>query len=146
VRDAAAALAENARLNKAVSRVSSLAVLDRLTAIREHAARLVGDRFVSRVGVEHLGDLVRYLKADAIRLEKLQEDPARDARLAWEVDDLEQYWDKEQGKLPASRRAEADAQRIDWLLEELRVSLFAQVLGTKETVSDKRVRQAIAAL
>ena len=44
----------------------------------------------------------------------------------------------------ARRRAEADVREIDWLLEELRVSLFAQTLGTKQTVSDKRIRKAIA--
>ena len=47
-------------------------------------------------------------------------------------------------RLPARRRAEADVREIDWLLEELRVSLFAQTLGTKQTVSDKRIRKAIA--
>jgi ATP-dependent helicase HrpA len=146
VREAASALAEHARVTKAVSKVSSLAILDRLTEIRDHADSLVAGRFISRVGIAHLGDLVRYLKADGIRLDKLQENPDRDARLDWQVRDLVQYWDTAKGTLSAARRAAPDAERIPWLLEELRVSLFAQTLGTRETVSDKRIRSAISEL
>ncbi|WP_348648021.1 ATP-dependent RNA helicase HrpA [Brachybacterium sp. Marseille-Q7125] len=146
VKDAAAALAVNAKLHKELSRSTSLAILSHLTQIREHAASLLGEGFISRVGVEHLGDLPRYLEADRLRLQKLPENPQRDERLAWEVADLEQYWASVRAKLSPRRRAEADAQAIDWMLEELRVSLFAQTLGTAQTVSDTRIRKAIAAL
>ena len=144
VKDAAAALAVSGTLHKALSRVPSLAVLSHLTQIREHAASLLGDGFISRTGIEHLPDLRRYLEADAIRLEKLPSNPRRDEQLAWQIGDLEQYWAARKAKLSARRRAEADVREIDWLLEELRVSLFAQTLGTKQTVSDKRIRKAIA--
>ncbi|PWH05245.1 ATP-dependent RNA helicase HrpA [Brachybacterium endophyticum] len=146
VKDAASALAAHASLSKKVSRISSLAILTQLTEIRDHAASLVGERFVSRAGVEHLGDLVRYLKADGIRLDKLEENPPRDAKLAWQVHDVEQLWQRTRAKLSRARVARADAARIPWLLEEYRVSLFAQTLGTRETVSDKRIRSAITAL
>ncbi|UEJ82696.1 ATP-dependent RNA helicase HrpA [Brachybacterium halotolerans subsp. kimchii] len=146
VRDAAAALAAHAKLAKSLGRVSSLTILQQLTEIREHAAGLVGERFVSRTGVEHLGDLVRYLRADGIRLEKLEENPPRDAKLAWQVHDVEQLWERVRATLSRSRAAQEDATRIPWLLEEYRVSLFAQTLGTRETVSDKRLRTAIATL
>ena len=59
---------------------------------------------------------------------------------------LEQYWAAQKQKFSARRRAEPEVQEIDWLLEELRVSLFAQTLGTAQTVSDKRIRKAIAEL
>ena len=146
VKDAAAALATSAKLHKELSRVPSLAVLSHLTQIREHAASLLGDGFVSRTGIEHLPDLRRFLEADAIRLDKLPENPRRDEQLAWQIRDLEQYWDKAKAKLSARRKAEPDAREIDWMLEELRVSLFAQTLGTKQTVSDKRIRRAINTL
>ncbi|EWS80846.1 ATP-dependent RNA helicase HrpA [Brachybacterium phenoliresistens] len=146
VRRAAAALAANARLQRSVSRVSSLALLDRLTQIRAHAEALLGDGFISRTGTERIGDLERYLRADEIRLEKMQDNPRRDEQLAWQVADLEQLWARTREKLSPARRAEPDAREIPWLLEELRVSLFAQTLGTRRTVSDTRIRKAIAAL
>lgn len=146
VKDAAAALAVGAKLAREVSRVSSLAVLSHLTQIREHSASLLAEGFVSRTGVEHLADLPRYLEGDRIRLEKLQENPRRDEQLAWQLDSVAQTWEHVRAKLSARRLAQSDAQEIPWLLEEFRVSLFAQTLGTKRTVSDKRIRAAIAAL
>src|SRR5699024_2491373 len=92
------------------------------------------------------GDLSRYLQADLLRLEKLPENPHRDAQLAWQIGDLEQHWRSQREKLSARRRAEPAVREIDWLLEELRVSLFAQTLGTSQTVSDKRIRRAISEL
>lgn len=146
VKDATGALAVHARLHKEVSRASSLAILNTLTAIREHAASLLGNGFISRTGLDHLGDLRRYLEADLIRLDKLQENPRRDDQLAWQVEDITRYWQGVRGKLSARRLAEPDAQEIPWMIEEYRVSLFAQTLGTKYTVSDKRIRKAIADL
>ncbi|APX32386.1 ATP-dependent RNA helicase HrpA [Brachybacterium sp. P6-10-X1] len=146
VKDAASALAVGARLHKELARVPSLSVLSHLTRIREHAAALLGDGFISRTGLEHLPDLSRYLEADRVRLEKLPENPRRDEQLAWQIADLEQYWAGVRARLSAPRRTERDVQEIDWLLQELRVSLFAQTLGTKQTVSDKRIRKAISAL
>ncbi|MDN5822354.1 MAG: DUF3418 domain-containing protein, partial [Brachybacterium sp.] len=146
VKDAAAALAVSAKLHKELSRAPSLSVLSHLTQIREHAASLLGDGFISRTGIAHLPDLRRYLEADAIRLDKLPGNPRRDEQLAWQIGDVSQHWATQRAKLSARRRAEADVREIDWLLEEFRVSLFAQTLGTKQTVSDKRIRSAIAAL
>ena len=71
MKDAAAALAVNAKLQRELGRATSLAVLSHLTQIREHAASLLGDGFISRTGIAHLGDLSRYLQADLHRLEKL---------------------------------------------------------------------------
>jgi len=146
VQDAAAALAVHARLAKELSRVSSLAILAHLTRIKEHAASLLGDGFISRTGIDHLADLPRYLEADMIRLDKLQENPRRDEQLAWQVEAVTQHWEQARARLSPRRRAQADAREIDWMIEELRVSLFAQTLGTRYTVSDKRIRRAIAEL
>ena len=146
VKDAAAALAVHARLAKEMSRASSLAILSHLTQIREHAASLLGEGFISRAGIEHLGDLDRYLEADVIRLDKLQENPRRDEQLAWQVDAVIQHWQQARGRLTPRRRAQPDAREIDWMIEELRVSLFAQTLGTRYSVSDKRIRRTIADL
>ena len=144
VKNAASALAVGAKLHREMGRATSLAVLSHLTQIREHAAGLLGDGFISRTGIAHLPELSRYLEADLRRLEKLPENPRRDTQLAWQVGDIEQYWAARKAKLSARLRASTAARDIDWLIEEFRVSLFAQTLGTKQTVSDKRIRKTIS--
>ncbi|MDO5645492.1 MAG: ATP-dependent RNA helicase HrpA [Dermabacter sp.] len=140
------ALAAHARLGRALSKVTSLSVLQQLTQIRDHAARLVGERFVSTTPAHIVPHLPRYLAAAQHRLEKMQDNPARDAQLAWQIQDLEQWWASvKAGLSPEVARTDA-AREIDWMIEELRVSLFAQQLGTRMTISDKRVRAAIADL
>ncbi|NMA78471.1 MAG: DUF3418 domain-containing protein, partial [Actinomycetales bacterium] len=146
VKNAASALAMGAKLHREMGRATSLAVLSHLTQIREHAAGLLGDGFISRTGIVHLPDLSRYLEADLRRLEKLPENPRRDEQLAWQIGDIEQYWASRRARLSTPLRASTAAREIDWLIEELRVSLFAQTLGTKQTVSDKRIRKAISEL
>ncbi|WP_425428193.1 ATP-dependent RNA helicase HrpA [Brachybacterium timonense] len=146
VKDAAAALAAGATVHRRLGRISSLSILDRLTAIREHAEDLLADGFISRTGVDHLGDLPRYLQADEIRLDKLEENPRRDEQLAWQLRTVQDAWEHKRASLSQRQLAQKDAAAIPWLLEEFRVSLFAQTLGTRYTVSEKRIRAAIAAL
>lgn len=146
VKDAAAALAAGATVHRRLGRISSLSILDRLTAIREHAEDLLADGFISRTGVDHLGDLPRYLQADEIRLDKLEENPRRDEQLAWQLRTVQDAWEHKRASLSQRQLAREDAAAIPWLLEEFRVSLFAQTLGTRHTVSEKRIRAAIAAL
>jgi ATP-dependent helicase HrpA len=107
--------------------------------IREQLARLMAPGWLARIPWERLQHLPRYLKAAALRLDKLRTDPARDARLAAEIAALEQPY----RRLAASRErlgGESEAQaQFGWLLEELRVSLFAQELKTPVPVSVKRL-------
>jgi ATP-dependent helicase HrpA len=81
----------------------------------------------------------RYLKAASLRLDKLRADPARDARLAADVASLETPYRRE--ALARARHGEpgAEFEQFGWLLEELRVSLFAQELRTPVPVSVKRL-------
>ena len=100
-------------------------------------ARLVPKRFVAATPWAQLQHLARYLKAITMRLDKLRQDPSRDAARMGELRPLEQRYAK---KL-AERRGAADA-RLDefrWWLEELRVGLFAQELKTPQPVSAKRL-------
>ena len=75
----------------------------------------------------------RYLKAAALRLDKLRTDPARDARRSAELQPLLAGW------LRAPRPLNAELEQFGWLLEELRVSLYAQELKTPVPVSAKRL-------
>ena len=104
--------------------------------------RLVGKRFLMSTSWAALAHLPRYLKAVVMRLDKLRVDPARDAERLAGLRPLEQRWLRR----TQERRGVADA-RLDefgWLLEELRVSLFAQELRTPQPVSLKRLEKAWA--
>ncbi|RZL57918.1 MAG: ATP-dependent RNA helicase HrpA [Variovorax sp.] len=106
--------------------------------------RLVGKRFVVETPWSQLQHFSRYLKAITARLDKLRADPVRDAGKMAELRPQEQrYW-----RLVAERKGVADERMLEfrWLLEELRVSLFAQELRTPQPVSTKRLDKAWAQL
>ena len=107
--------------------------------IREQISRLMAPGWLGRTPWERLQHLPRYLKAASLRLEKLRADPARDARLAAEVARLEQPYRRAAAtKARQGGESESFAQ-FGWLLEELRVALFAQELKTPVPVSGKRL-------
>ncbi len=106
--------------------------------------RLVPKRFLTATPYTQLQHFARYLKAITLRLEKWRADPARDAARLAELRPQEQrYW-----RLVAERKGAVDArmQEFRWLLEELRVSFFAQELRTPQPVSIKRLEKAWAQL
>jgi ATP-dependent helicase HrpA len=94
-------------------------------------------RFMLAAPYAQLQHMVRYLKAVTLRLDKLRADPARDAARLAELRPLEQRWLRRLAELKGSADARLDEYR--WLLEELRVSLFAQELRTPQPVSSKRL-------
>jgi ATP-dependent helicase HrpA len=100
-------------------------------------ARLVGRRFLVETPWHALQHLPRYLKAVTMRLDKQRGDPARDASRLAELRPLEQRWLRRLAELKGARDARLDEYR--WLLEELRVSLYAQELRTPQPVSAKRL-------
>ncbi len=102
--------------------------------------RLVGKRFLLHTDWAALQHLPRYLKGVVLRLDKLRADPARDATRLAELRPLEQRWLRKTAELRGAPHARLDEYR--WLLEELRVSLFAQELRTPQPVSTKRLDKA----
>ena len=112
--------------------------------LREQLDALVFPGFVSKVDKSHLSHYPRYLRAMRLRAERLRQDPTRDqARMLT----VRSYW-REYLKLRAGN-GEADAAALDelrWMIEELRVSLFAQELKTAEPVSPKRLGKLIETL
>ncbi|MDM0044370.1 ATP-dependent RNA helicase HrpA [Variovorax dokdonensis] len=106
--------------------------------------RLVGKRFIADTPWTQLQHFARYLKGIVLRLEKLRADPARDAQKLAELRPQEsRYW-----RLVAERKGVQDERlrEFRWLLEELRVSFFAQELRTPQPVSIKRLDKAWAQL
>jgi ATP-dependent helicase HrpA len=137
---AGAILAENAQVQKriaAAQKAHPAAAED----VRQQCARLLQPGFLARVPWERLQHFTRYLKAAALRLDKLRGAPARDAQRAAELAPLEQAWRRELGARArlGPGRTPAELEQFGWLLEELRVSLFAQELKTPVPVSVKRL-------
>ena len=128
--------------------------LDRLEALpalrssvadmREQLQRIAGPGFVTRAGTARLLDLVRYLKAVGVRLDKLREDPLRDRDRMRTIQALEADLAAAGGVDGWSGDPRVD--EVRWMLEELRVALWAQALGTAVPVSEQRVRRAISRL
>ena len=147
VTDVVAVLTAARELDVAVRASNSLALLAATHDVRDHAARLVHDGFVSATGADRLPHLARYLRADRHRLTKAADNPHRDAERAWQVHQLEDACTAVRDRVrsgPADRSRDAALDEVRWMLEELRVSLFAQQLGTPAPVSDKRIRKALA--
>jgi ATP-dependent helicase HrpA len=104
--------------------------------------RLIPKKFLQATPWDRLQHLARYLKAITLRLDKYRADPARDAARMTELRPQDQrYW-----RLVAERKGVVDErmQEFRWLLEELRVSFFAQELRTPQPVSVKRLDKAWA--
>jgi ATP-dependent helicase HrpA len=107
----------------------------------EQLERLVRPGFVTATGGRRLIDVVRYLKGVERRLDKLAEDPWRDRERMRPIRRLEADLDRLTGGRPWTGDPEVDAVR--WMIEELRVTVWAQTLGTPTPASEARVRRAI---
>ncbi|HEY0208133.1 ATP-dependent RNA helicase HrpA [Acerihabitans sp.] len=134
-----AVFAINKRLKGRVDISLALALSD----IKAQLGGLVYRGFVSGNGWKRLPDTLRYLQALERRLEKLANDVHRDRAQMLKVEQVQQTWRQWLDKLPPLRREDEDVREIRWMIEELRVSYFAQQLGTPYPVSEKRILQAM---
>lgn len=107
---------------------------------------LVHDGFVAATGLDQMKHLPRYLAAILERLEKAPEDLRRDADRAATVARAQAERDKVLAALPTGERAASDVLALRWMIEELRVSLFAQRFGTAYPISEKRIYRAMDAV
>ena len=136
-RTLATVLAEHAALQKRLAGAKGFpqAAAD----VAQQIAALLPKDFVSSTDAGRLGHLARYLKAASARLDKLRADPARDAHRLAEIAPMLQNFTRAQAALKGRRDPRLEEFR--WLLEELRVSLFAQELRTPVPVSVKRLQK-----
>ncbi|MBW8751989.1 MAG: ATP-dependent RNA helicase HrpA, partial [Propionibacteriales bacterium] len=123
-----------------------LAVLPSMNDMRQHLGRLVHRGFVADAGAAALRSYPRYLAALAERRRRLDESPARDLELMMRVEEFQRGWDQRMAALPAGRPPGDGLVRLRWLIEEYRVSLWAQHLGTAVPVSDTRLRKLMSSL
>ncbi|MFA7268598.1 MAG: ATP-dependent RNA helicase HrpA [Sterolibacterium sp.] len=110
--------------------------------IAAQCAALLGKDFVLATPFERLQHFPRYLKAAVLRLDKLRVDPARDARLLLDWQSLAKPWERECAFRRKAGVSDPFLDEFRWLLEELRVALFAQELKTPTPVSLKRLQKA----
>ncbi|GAA4619634.1 ATP-dependent RNA helicase HrpA [Saccharopolyspora hordei] len=111
--------------------------------IRDQLDSLLRPGFVTATGFARLPDLVRYLRAIEHRLDKVQYHPQRDREWMYQVDEVEQRYRDLLAAVPEGRAPSEALLHVGWMIEELRVSLFAQTLGTAYPVSVKRIHRAM---
>lgn len=111
------------------------------TDIAAQRAALLEKNFITAIPFERLQHFPRYLKAAALRLDKAKSDPAREARLLAEWQTLARPWERDWRAMQKSGMRDEFLEEFRWLLEELRVALFAQELKTPSPVSLKRLQK-----
>jgi ATP-dependent helicase HrpA len=124
----------------------SPAQADAIADIREQLATLLPPGFVTATGAARLVDLTRYLTAILRRLERLPHGVEADRDRMSRVHAVQAAYDELVGALSPARAAAADVRDIARQIEELRVSLWAQQLGTARPVSEQRIYRAIDAI
>lgn len=136
----AVVLAEHHALQKTLPQFK--AHVQVLQDIRSQCDWLLGREWVGRTPYERMQHMPRYLKAINVRLEKLKANPARDAQNLVQLNPLLQQW----GRKLSAQQGEVDVRLTDfgWMVQELRVSLFAQELKTPVIVSVKRLEKMLA--
>ncbi len=137
-------LASNMRIQKQLRATTSLPLISALNDIKQQLELLVYPGFVAKTGFAQLSQLPRYLTAIEKRLEKLPSNVNRDGQSMAAVQRLEDEYDDAVAALLPGQRSTAGLEHVRWMIEELRVSLFAVELGTAYSVSEKRIRVALA--
>lgn len=136
-------LASTRRIEKQLKGTTSLALISALNDVKSQLEQLVYPGFVARTGYAQLSQLPRYLSAIEKRLERLPGNVQRDALNMAVVQRLEDDYDDAVSALLPGRKAGPELTQVRWMLEELRVSLFAVELGTAYSVSEKRIRAVL---
>jgi len=129
-------------VRKALKQFNALALMDSLKDLQEHLDSLVYPGFLRETPPEHLAELPRYLRALERRVEKLRQDPGKDRTPLRSVRPWWEKWRERRERREAQGKPDPALERFRWLLEEYRVSLFAQDVGAKEKVSEKRLKAA----
>ncbi|WP_338599572.1 ATP-dependent RNA helicase HrpA [Saccharopolyspora sp. SCSIO 74807] len=136
-------LAVAQRVDSALAERSRSMPAESLADVKEQLEGLLHPGFVTEFGWDRLPDVERYLRALEQRLEKVQHHPQRDRDRLAHVDDVQERYRDALDALPAGRSPGEELLRVGWMIEEFRVSLFAQSLGTPHPISAKRIHRAL---
>jgi len=129
---------------KAIAETKAFAFLPVLAAEKAHLDELIHPGMVSAAGLDRLPRILVYVQAVKRRVEQLNENPNRDRLGSVELDQALALYSAAGGKIPLTPKADPKLVTVRWMLEELRVSLFAQQLGTAEPISLQRIKKALA--
>lgn len=111
--------------------------------IRKQLAFMLPPNAITVHGMQNLQHLPRYIEAIRVRLEHLEAEPERDEERQAEVSSARSYLEQHMDRLPANRRKTRAYKDVLWRIQELRVSLFAQHLGTQKPVSVRRIEKMV---
>ncbi|GAB2682889.1 ATP-dependent RNA helicase HrpA [Aliiglaciecola sp. 3_MG-2023] len=120
--------------------------LDMISAhgdIKQHLNSLVFPGFISQFGIVKIDDWNRYIKGIARRLEKLPIDPNKDRLHQLNIEKVQGRYQAALNKIPKGKEVPEDLKAVRWMIEELRVSFFAQQLGTPMPISVKRIENQL---
>jgi ATP-dependent helicase HrpA len=129
--------------SKTISQIQEINLLFVLANQKKHLAQLMTNKLISTSGLSRLDRLPIYLQANKIRTSKLLEDPERDRRLEIELNQAILLFENAGGSLPLKDGMPESIVKARWAIEEFRVSLFAQSLGTIEPVSIERIKKIL---
>jgi ATP-dependent helicase HrpA len=129
--------------DRAITAASSLALMAPLADARAQAERLVHPGFVSATGIARLPRIPVYLRGIVSRVARMQDNPGRDRQWMNEVEEATRRYVSAGGELPLDPDAPERLRHARWMLEELRLSLFAQELRTAEPVSLQRITRVL---
>jgi ATP-dependent helicase HrpA len=141
----AAVLTARRGAERALKEATSMALLPALSDMRQQMERLVFPEFVSTGGVDRLRRTRVYLEGVEARVAKLQQNPGRDRGWMGEVGTATLRYEEAGGTFPPAPGSHPELVHARWMLEEFRISLFAQELRPAETVSLQRITKALAA-
>jgi len=131
------------RVQARLDELAAPVLADARRDITAQVSALVGSGFVTAAGAARLGDLARYLQAVELRVDKLRADPRRDAEWTAQVRVVADEYAAELGALPAGVEPAPALREIGWMIEELRVALYAHPMRTRYPVSVKRIQKAL---
>jgi ATP-dependent helicase HrpA len=138
-------LAKSREVERGIRSQNSLALLGPLNDIRSQLAGLLPAGFVAAAGVDRLAHFPRYLDGMIDRLNTLANEPGKDRTRMTEFERMAKAYADAGGTVPLSAGASPAIVETRWLLEEYRVSVFAQRLGTAQPVSPQRIAKALSA-
>ena len=140
----AAVLAAAREVDVLIARSSSLQLMAPLADAREQLNALVHDGFIGRTGLARLPRLVVYLRGIVHRVDRLADNLGRDRAWMLEVQQAVELYTAAGGTLPVAADPEPRIREARWMLEELRLSLFAQPLGAQGPISVQRIRKQLS--
>ena len=143
-RTAARILDQAAQVERVLAGLQAVPLAAAKADLEAQLRRLVYPGFLARTGAFRLADVERYLRAAVRRAQRLPDAAALDRQRLDVIHDLELEHARVLARWPAGRAVPRALAEVPWLLEELRVSTFAQALGTREPVSPKRIRRVLA--